>query len=72
LNIATEIDLSLFNLWTLYTNQRTPINGSDTMMAGGGRAEHTFSIEMKSMEHMRNVSLSKESREGVLFEGSLG
>jgi len=34
--------------------------------------EHAFSVEMKSKEHVRNISLSNESHERVLFEGSLG
>ena len=34
--------------------------------------EHAFSIEMKSKKHVRNISISNESRDRVLFEGSLG
>jgi len=34
--------------------------------------EHAFSIEMKSKKHVRHISLSNESHEHVLFEGSLG
>ncbi|MDH5266804.1 MAG: hypothetical protein OEW62_03895 [Candidatus Bathyarchaeota archaeon] len=34
--------------------------------------EHTFSVEMKSKKHVRHISLSNESHEHVLFEGSLG
>jgi hypothetical protein len=34
--------------------------------------EHTFSIEMKSKKFVKRISLSNESRERVLFEGSLG
>ena len=34
--------------------------------------EHSFSIEMKSKKHVRHISLSNESHEHVLFEGSLG
>ncbi len=34
--------------------------------------EHTFSIEMKSKKYVKRISLSNESREHVLFEGSLG
>jgi predicted Rossmann-fold nucleotide-binding protein len=34
--------------------------------------EHTFSIEMKSKKHVRRMSVSDESHDRVLFEGSLG
>ena len=34
--------------------------------------EHSFSIEMKSKKHVRNISVSNESHERVLFEGFLG
>ena len=34
--------------------------------------EHAFSIEMKSKKHVKNISISNESRDQVLFEGSLG
>jgi len=34
--------------------------------------EHTFSIEMKSKKHVRRISVSNESHDRVLFEGSLG
>ena len=34
--------------------------------------EHTFSIEMKSKKHVKHISMSNESHEHVLFEGSLG
>jgi len=34
--------------------------------------EHAFSIEMKSKKHVKHISLSDESHEHVLFEGSLG
>jgi len=34
--------------------------------------EHAFSIEMKSKKHVRHISLSNESHDRVLFEGSLG
>ncbi len=34
--------------------------------------EHTFSVEMKSKNHVRHVSLSNESLDRVLFEGVLG
>jgi hypothetical protein len=31
-----------------------------------------FSVEMKSKRHVRNVSISNESHDRVLFEGDLG
>ena len=34
--------------------------------------EHSFSIELKSKKHVRHISVSNESRDRVLFEGSLG
>jgi len=39
---------------------------------GDGKMEHAFSIEMKSKKHVKHISLSNESHEHVLFEGSLG
>jgi len=40
--------------------------------AGDEKMEHSFSIEMKSKNHVRHVSISNESRDHVLFEGFLG
>jgi hypothetical protein len=37
-----------------------------------GKMEHAFSIEMKSKKHVRHISVSNESHDRVLFEGSLG
>ena len=34
--------------------------------------EHAFSIEMKSKKYVRHISVSNESHDRVLFEGSLG
>ena len=34
--------------------------------------EHTFSIEMKSKIHVKNISISDEAQDKVLFEGSIG
>ena len=34
--------------------------------------EHAFSIEMKSKQHVKNISISDEAHERVLFEGNLG
>jgi hypothetical protein len=39
---------------------------------GDEKMEHSFSIEMKSKKHVKHISLSNESQEHVLFEGSLG
>jgi hypothetical protein len=34
--------------------------------------EHSFSIEMKSKNHVKRITLSNNDHEGVLFEGNLG
>ena len=34
--------------------------------------EHVFSIEMKSKQYVKNISLSNETHDPVLFEGNLG
>lgn len=34
--------------------------------------EHTFSIELNSKKHVRNIVLTKKIASGVLFEGALG
>ena len=34
--------------------------------------DHAFSIEMKSKQYIKNISISNESQDRVLFEGSLG
>ncbi len=34
--------------------------------------EHAFSVEMRSKTHVKNISLSNEAHDRVLFEGSLG
>jgi len=33
---------------------------------------HVFSVELKSKRHVRNISISNEARDRVLFEGDLG
>jgi hypothetical protein len=33
--------------------------------------EHTFSVEMKS-NNIKNISISNEAHDGVIFEGNLG
>ena len=33
---------------------------------------HGFSIEMKSKRHVKNISITDERRNSVLFEGHLG
>lgn len=37
-------------------------DGSEIM---GGKVKHTFSIEMKSKDHLRNISISNESHEEI-------
>lgn len=39
---------------------------------GGKAKEHAFSIEMRSKEHLKKVSVSNMTYEGVLIEGYLG
>ena len=34
--------------------------------------EHIFSIEMNSKKHVKNISLSDDTYDRVLFEGNLG
>ena len=34
--------------------------------------EHTFSVDMKSKKYVKNISISDEARDRVLFEGNLG
>ena len=34
--------------------------------------EHSFSVEMKSKRHVKHMSVSNESHDRVLFEGTLG
>lgn len=34
--------------------------------------DRSFSVEMKSNEHVKTISLSEGGREGLLFEGFLG
>jgi len=34
--------------------------------------EHTFSIELNSKKHVRNIVLTKKMTSSVLFEGALG
>ena len=34
--------------------------------------EHTFSVEIKSKKFVKNISISDESHDRVLFEGNLG
>ena len=33
---------------------------------------HVFSVEMKSKRHVKNISISDEAHDRVLFEGDLG
>jgi len=41
-------------------------------MRGAKNMEHTFSVEMRSKEHVKNISISDEAHDRVLFEGNLG
>ena len=34
--------------------------------------DHAFSVEMKSKQYIKNISISNESQDKVLFEGNLG
>ena len=37
-----------------------------------GSGKHSFSIEMKSKNHLKKISVSDEFKSEVLFEGELG
>jgi len=41
-------------------------------MLGVKDLEHSFSVEMKSKRHVKSISISDETHDRVLFEGSLG
>lgn len=41
-------------------------------MLGLKSLEHVFSIEMKSKRYVKNISISNEAHDRVLFEGNLG
>ena len=41
-------------------------------MLGLKSLEHAFSIEMKSKRYVKNISISNEAHDRVLFEGNLG
>jgi len=41
-------------------------------MLGGGKLDHTFSVEMESKSHVKSISISDEAYDRVLFEGNLG
>ena len=34
--------------------------------------EHTFTVELKSKENVKNISISDQTHDLVLFEGNLG
>jgi len=34
--------------------------------------EHTFSVEIRSKKYVKNISISDEAHDRVLFEGNLG
>lgn len=35
-------------------------------------SEHVFSVEMKSKQYVKNISISDKAHDRVLFEGNLG
>jgi hypothetical protein len=37
-----------------------------------GSLEHVFSVEMKSKQYVKSISISDEAHDRVLFEGNLG
>ena len=39
---------------------------------GRGNVSNTFSVEMRSKKHVKNISISDEAHDRVLFEGNLG
>jgi len=39
---------------------------------GVNSVENSFSVEMRSKRHVKNISISDEGHDRVLFEGSLG
>ena len=41
-------------------------------MPGVKRMEHAFSVDMKSKKFVKNISISNEAHDRVLFEGNLG
>jgi hypothetical protein len=41
-------------------------------MSGLESMEHAFSIELKNKRHVKNISISDEAHDRVLFEGNLG
>jgi len=42
------------------------------MMLEVNNSEHTFTVELKSKEYVKNISISDQTHELVLFEGNLG
>ena len=42
------------------------------MLLGAKNLEHTFSVEIRSKKYVKNISISDESHDRVLFEGNLG
>ena len=42
------------------------------MMLEVKNSEHTFTVELKSKEYVKNISISDQTHELVLFEGTLG
>ena len=42
------------------------------MMLEVKNSEHTFTVELKSKEYVQNISISDQTHDLVLFEGTLG
>ena len=52
---------------TVFLNSRANLSGSEEAWIGRG-----FSIEMESKSHVKNISISDEAHDRVLFEGNIG
>ncbi len=52
---------------TVFLNSRANLSGSGETWIGRG-----FSIEMESKRHVKNISISNEAHDRVLFEGDIG
>ena len=42
------------------------------MMLEVNSSEHTFTVELKSKEYVKNIAISDQTHDLVLFEGNLG
>ncbi|MCW4015604.1 MAG: hypothetical protein NWF06_04470, partial [Candidatus Bathyarchaeota archaeon] len=56
------------------TLQPYSVSGRESVMACKSRSygDHMFSIELKSLDYVKNLSLATDSDETVLIEGFLG